>query len=241
MHISVIDDNKKDREHLSLMIRISLEKYGFLVSHIKTFESGEAFLKDFDQEKYDLIFLDIYMEGLNGIETARQIREKDTRVKLIFITCTNDFASESYQVRADYYLLKPYNEKELEQAISRLGLNSIEKERTITLPDRQVIWLDSIIYTNFSGHYVTIYLLSGEQIRVRCTQNEWEKCILPFSKFILCTRGIIVNLEEVEKLESDLFIMKNNTYIPISRRKYSEVKQAYSAFLIQKARRRKLQ
>lgn len=210
----------------------------FPAAHITTFESGETFLQDFEKGKYDLIFLDIYMTGADGIEIARRIRKTDQTVKLVFVTVSNDFASESYAVSASYYLCKPFHKEDLSQMMVRLHLDELEKQKKIMLPNGQPLPLKSIICSSFSGHYVTIQLISGEQLRIRCTQKEWENQILSFPDFILCTRGMIVNLEEVGRLEATVFIMKNNAYIPISRRKYQEIKQVYSDFLIKKARKR---
>lgn len=178
------------------------------------------------------------MAGANGIEIARKIRKTDNTVKLVFVTSSNDFASESYAVAASYYLRKPFYKEDLRQMMVRLRLNELEEQKNIILPNGQPLPLNSITYSSFAGHYVTIQLISDEQLRIRCTQKEWEEQILSFPDFILCTKGMIVSLKEVERLETSIFIMKNNAYIPISRRKYQEVKQAYSDFLIKKARKR---
>lgn len=237
MKVAIIDDWSSDRKELSLMISDCLTEYGLFISHLDTFESGDAFLSGFEKGTYSLIFLDIFMEGINGIETARQIREKDLDVKLIFITSSNDYASESYSVRADYYLLKPCSHSDLMKAIGKLKLYESEKARILSLPDGQRIRPASISYTAYSGHYVMIYLVSKEQLRVRCTQRAWEQQLLTIPGFVRCTKGMIVNLDEVERLESTLFVMKGGAHVPISRRNYSDVKQLYSDFLITKVRK----
>lgn len=122
--------------------------------------------------------------------------------------------------------------------IARLHPGGLENQETLTLPGGQTLSLISIVYSSFSGHYVTIHLISGEQLHIRYTQRDWESLLLAFPDFILCSKGIIVNLNEVKRLEATLFVMNNNDYVPISRRKYQTVKQTYSDFLIQKARRR---
>lgn len=237
MEIAIIEDQTIDREYIEKTIRHCFSDYGFPIRHIASFSSGDAFFQTFRKEKYDLIFLDIYMDGLNGIDTAKKIREMDSTVKLIFITSSNDFASESYQVAASYYLRKPFSETDFRQMIARLSLVP-EHKRTVALPNGQVIFLDSISHTSFSGHYATLHLISGERLPIRCSQNTLESLLLAFPNFILCTKGMIVNLQEVKKFESNLFVMKDDAYVPISRRKYPEIKQAYSNFLIDQARRR---
>lgn len=92
--------------------------------------------------------------------------------------------------------------------IARLHLNEQENPETLALPNGQTLPLKSIVYTSFSGHYVTIHLISGEQLKIRYTQREWEGLLLTFPGFILCTKGMIVRLEEVERLEETVFLPK---------------------------------
>lgn len=237
MNIAIIDDIEADREYLRQMITSCFQESGFPIGRIECFESGEDFLPGFKPDTYDMIFLDIYMKGINGIETAGQIRRQDSDTKLIFISVSNDFASESYDVRADYYLLKPYDKKDFSRILTRLNLTDFRKKRMVTLPGGQQIFLRHILYTSFLGHYVTIYQTYPPILRIRCTQKEFEACLLPYPDFITCTRGMIVNLNEVSSLNSDHFVMSNGERVPISRRRYPEIKQAYSDFLIAKIRR----
>lgn len=236
MQIAIIDDEEKDRIYLSQMIHNWFSESGIPAAHITTYKNGEAFVQDFYKGKYDLIFLDIYMDKTDGVETAKTIRQTDKAVKLVFVTVSNDYASENYVVAASYYLRKPFYKRDFRQMMNRLHFNEPEQQKNIMLPNGQSLPLKSIAYSSFSGHYVTVQLISDEQLRIRCSQKEWESLLLPFPDFILCTKGMIVNLEEVERLEATIFIMKNNAYIPISRRKYPKTKQAYSNFLIKKAR-----
>lgn len=92
-----------------------------------------------------------------------------------------------------------------------------------------------IIY-NFSGHYVTIYLIDGNKIQLRCTQKNFEACIQEHKELIQCFKGIVVNITKVDGLEEDRFKLINKEYVPISRRKYAEVKKSYTDYLIERLR-----
>lgn len=237
MRIAIIDDKKEDRNYLNGVIRECFSNYGYLVSVIDMFENGQDFLKKFIIEKYDFIFLDILMDTLNGIEVAKNIRELDQNVKLIFTSISNDFASESYHVNADSYLLKPINVDDLSHVIDKLNISDIYNHRVIHLPTGKSLFLHSILYTSFHGHYVTIYCRDGNQIKIRCTQKEVLQWFNPYSDFVSCTKGIIVNLNHISRLNDDCFIMSNGVMIPISRRKYQSIKQLYSDFCIEKIRK----
>lgn len=237
MRIAIIDDKETDREYLQQMITSCFQEAGFPIGQTECFESGKEFLLHFKPGTYDMIFLDIYMNGINGIETAEQIRSQDSYTKLIFISISNDFASESYAVHADYYLLKSYEKKDFFRIFTRLNLTDFRKKRMVTLPGGRQILLHNILYTSFLGHYVTINQACAPALRIRCTQKDFEACLLPYPDFITCTRGMIVNLNEVSCLNSDHFVMNNGEHVPISRRRYPEIKQTYSDFLIAKIRR----
>lgn len=121
MKIAIVDDSIKDREYLQKEIQEIF--FRRTKNHIKitTFKSGEELLEYFYDNKegnaslFDIVFLDIYMEDITGVDTARAIRKIDEDVRLIFITTSNEFASESYEVKAEDYLIKPFNKERLEK------------------------------------------------------------------------------------------------------------------------------
>lgn len=101
MKVAVVDDSMEDRELLAGTAEETLCALGQGQTFMQLFPSGEMLLKDFQPGKYELVFLDIFLEegALNGIGTAERLRALDSRVKLVFVTTSNDFASESYAVR----------------------------------------------------------------------------------------------------------------------------------------------
>ena len=177
--------------------------------------------------------MDIYMEKLTGVDAAREIRKKDKKVKIVFITTSNEFASESYEVRAEDYLIKPYDKTRLENVMDRI-FSEKKDGKILELKDGRKIIINSIVYTTFSGHYVTIFMSDGEQIQTRSTQKDFEKMMESFGQLISSFKGVMVNLEQVDGIEEDRFRMKDGEFVPISRRKYGEVKKQYTDFLMRK-------
>ncbi len=236
MRIAIADDFEADREKILSLLPVSLGKLGYNITCLDIYCDGSELLENFSKGKYDIIFLDIYMNEINGIETARIIRKSDRDVKLIFVSTSNDFAAESYSVCADYYLLKPYSESNLDTVLSFINLEDYKSKRTITLKQSEPIHINSIIYSMFHGHYETIYLYNTPPVKIRITHSELLDTFRTFPDFIPCSKGVVVNLNMVESLENDNFVMKNGDLVPISRRRYSEVKKLYSDFLILKVR-----
>ena len=98
MHIALIDDDPAQAATLRTHLEKELIGVGDVAHRITDFPSGEDFLATFEKEKFDLILLDIYMGGMNGVEAAYEIRKRDADVLLVFCTSSNEFASESFEV-----------------------------------------------------------------------------------------------------------------------------------------------
>ena len=153
MRIALVDDCLDD---LSIMHQFLAEALD-TDSVITEFHNGEDFLQHWSADTFDLIVLDIYMEQLTGIETARGIRETDPNVCLVFASTSNEFASESYEVNACYYLHKPFLKQQVLAMLDRIGQQSLEVSRTVLLPNGEKVLLRSIIYADYASHRVTLH------------------------------------------------------------------------------------
>ena len=123
MRIAIVDDIKEERAVLYGWLSNQLSKRNIPGDFVE-FESGEEFLAAAKKRPFTVVFLDIYMNGANGIEIARELRMSDSDCFLIFTTTSTDHALEGFRVRALHYLVKPYNEKEistlLDEILSRI-------------------------------------------------------------------------------------------------------------------------
>lgn len=237
MKIALVDDDCIQRKKIADMLAQILAKKGYLYDTIDNFSSGDDFLRSYKQGSYDVVILDIFMDGMTGIETAKKIRDTDQAIRLAFCTSSNEFASESYEVNAQYYLCKPVTLESLSRMLERLDPDNIEQTRTLTLPDGYAVILRKILYTDYHNHVVTFYLKNKEIHRVRFSQSEAERLLLPYSYFFSPIKGIILNFYETVKLAEDLFLMSDGKTIPVTRRKMKEAQNAYTRFRFDKMRR----
>lgn len=106
MHIAIVDDLESDRRSLGDLLERYFESVGMNLA-MDVYESGEAFLQRTTDSEYDLVFLDIFMKELTGMEVARQMAADGSRCPVIFLTTSMDYALEGYEVGAFRYLLKP--------------------------------------------------------------------------------------------------------------------------------------
>ena len=211
MRIAIVDDDIQMCEQLSTLLNEFLGDS----SEISDYRSGEEFLTAWETADFDLIILDIFMDKLTGVDVARKIRERDSNVKIVFSTTSNEFASESYEVNV---------------MLDRLNLAEIEKMRTVKLPDGTSAILRNIIYVDFSSHRVTLHCKYDVDTIVRTSFSEIESLLCAYPYFSSPTKGMLINFYEVASQTNDVFVMSDGKSIPISRRKSKEVLDAYFTF-----------
>lgn len=232
MRIALIDDTPEELEILSDIINKELP-----YAKVSTFPSGETFLKAWANNSYDLILLDIYMEGMLGVDVARKVRETDEDVRLVFCTTSNEFASESYEVGANYYLQKPVSSTSFHRMLKMIQLDNYEVNRFITLPDGQRIVLRNITYTEYYNHSIIIHSKKRADLQTRMSQTEWETLLAEHDFLCSCSKGIVVNFYEVETQKNGMFVLKDGSLVPISRRKTKESMEAFAHFRFKEMRK----
>lgn len=236
MKVAFVDNNRQDMDNLTS----SITKYSnesFDITSYDTYSNGESFLSEFYANKYDIVFLDIFMDTLSGVDVAFEIRKSDQNVKIVFCTTSNEFATESYQVDAFYYLVKPFSDRSIKQLIHKLSSLDFELSQFIRISDNIKIYPQNIIYTEYENHKIIIHQKDGNNLCIRMPQHQWEELICNYSYIVNCFKGIIVNLYEVESKTDNSFSMSNGETLPISRRNIKEMNTIYSDFLFQKLRK----
>lgn len=238
MRIAIVDDIPGDLNLLNKDVCRWADESGIpLVPAPALFERGEALLDRFQPGMYDVIFLDIYM---NGMDTARQIRLADTSCRLIFITSTPDFAVDSYTVNSTYYLVKPYDYDRLKDALARCSAEFLEQQQSILVSGQngqEKLFLHQVAYTEYANRKICVHFTDGSQSLLSMNQADMASALLPYPYFCCCIRGILVNLEAVDQMTADSFLMKGGGSVPISRLKYREVREQFLDFCFASTRR----
>ena len=237
MNIALVDDELTQLLNLKKLLAVQLQSLIPDSSHlIDTYRSGRSFLDNWTAGQYDVIILDIFMGGINGVEVAKEIRRTDLDVKLVFCSHSNEFATESYEVNAQYYLLKPATQGSIVNMLQRLNLDLIQRKQFITLPDNYNVILRDVLYTEYFNHVVTIYLKNKETHRIRTNHATIEE-LFAFCGFIYSPcKGMLINFHEVVTASDNSFTLSDGTVVPISRRRSKEIQSAYIKFRFQKMR-----
>ena len=237
MKIALVDDELSQLTNLKNLLTAQLQLLAPDTVHpIDTYRNGRSFLDHWTAGQYDVIILDIFMGGLTGVEVAKEIRRTDMDVKLVFCSHSNEFATESYEVNAQYYLLKPATQGSIVNMLQRLNLALIQRKQFVTLPDGHDLILRDILYTEYYNHVVTIQLKNQEVYRIRTNHATVEALLLPCGFIYSPCKGILVNFYEVTNSTDDSFTLTDGTVIPISRRRSKEIQSAYIKFRFQKMR-----
>ena len=231
IRIAIVEDEDKATEDLkNALDRFSKENdVHFLV---ETFKEGLTFLDD--TKPFDLIFMDIEMPHMNGIDVAKKLRRKDEKVALIFVTNMVQYAIKGYEVDAIDYVLKPLKYARL-QALMKKTLRIIDKTNEAQLVLKTTggvrkLYYSSIIYIEICDHLLIYHTDQGD-IETWGTISGAEEN-LPKEEFCRCSHSIIVNFRYIQETKKDTIILKGSeATINISHSKKKDFQTGFNKYL----------
>lgn len=184
--------------------------------------------------RWDILFLDVLMPGQNGIDVAKEIRQYDKDVKIIFLTSSAEFAVESYTVGAYFYQMKPVREAQLFELLDSV-IAACEKARQGSLllfskSGIRRIELGKIEYCEVMGRTLLFYMENGDVHEGGGGMDELCKKLLPYGNFLRPHRSYLVNMEYIQSISYKMIVMSSGVNVPIPHGKYSEIKEAYLAY-----------
>jgi len=169
---------------------------------ITLYDNAVSFLEEYRGD-VDLVFMDIQMPGLNGMDAARLLREKDDGVQIIFVTNLMTYAVSGYEVGALDYIVKPLEYKDFTLRLGRILLRLEKKQRFISFSGKGLhvtLDTDDIRYLETVGHKV-IYHLASETLTRRSSLTVCEGELPPC--FVRCNSCYVVNLEHVQSFDGE--------------------------------------
>ena len=234
MQIAIVDDRKEDRNELSVCLNNYMKQHQ-LDYTLTEFEDGEDFLKAADQIDFQLIFMDIYMENMDGIETARRLRRKNKLCKIVFLTITEDYARLGYSLSASYYLLKPLSshQADFEEAMELCQLKPPHEVMTLSvMADGQKLKLptDKILYIDHQNRVTWIHT-AERVIPVSGGFQEVTAALQKDKRFLPCYRGILINMDHISHVDSQTFRLITGEELPISLRNRKQLREVYRRYV----------
>ena len=231
MRIAICDDEKNIRE----LIANKVEKQ-YPDAEIIFFQSGEELL--LVDESIDILFLDIQMSGIDGMETARELRKKDKRVILVFVTAVEEYVFQAFDVGAFNYIVKPIDDGKFSDVLHRAvdewssqNINEKEPEERYVLINNSGVHtkviLDEIVYAEVFNRKVVIHKLDGE-IEYYGKMSDLES--LAGDSFFRPHRAYLINFKYVEKYDATTIYLERGTVL-MAKQNYPEFVKKYMKYI----------
>ncbi len=240
LRIALCDDEKKHLEKMDALLGSYLQSRPHLNGQVKLFSSGHSLLTQREEQGgFDLYILDILMPSASGIDIARRLRSLGDRGEIIYLTNSNDFASDSYDVRAFFYLLKPVTERKLFQVLDKAVEKSSKRKNQAVMvhtPEgTQRILLDRIRYVERVGRCMRYYCTDGiiDSQTIRVSFREMVSPLLTDRRFCLCGASFALNFQYVIGVNGQTALLDNGQTVTLPRASASEFKKAWGNFWLE--------
>lgn len=232
LQIAICDDELFYREKLENLLKQYLHKKELCCS-ISAFSSGEEFLERYaDRIKYDIVFLDISMEKLDGVQTAKQIRAFHSDTAIVFVTAFIDYALEGYKVDAVRYILKDT----MDQAVTECMDAILHRKKTARvafsfMEGEKKLYTDNILYIESRKHKSVFFYMENDLVsyqiyeKLDVIEEKLSEC-----GFLRIHKSYLVNMKHIRKINHYTASLDCGTELPVPRMKYQAVKEAFAAY-----------
>ena len=236
MNIALVDDRETDRMHLERILQEydSIHHIGIHCSH---FVGGEALLKDYQPFRYAAVFLDIYMDGLSGIETAKRMREVDDGTGIVFLTTSEAFRPDAFTLFATSYIIKPCAKEQVFAVLDHIFRLRTNAKKFFSFSfDRQDFSLpyDDIVSLVTDGNYLTIMDQAGQSYRTRMTFSKAEERL--DERFLILIKGVAVNMDRIAQIEDGHCRMQDGRCLPLNVKRQTQLREQWLNYKFAKIR-----
>ena len=236
LKIAVCDDDNGELSHVKALLE-QYQSQKRIGMRIELFHSAMELMEALHSADYQLLLLDILMPGFTGIQAARELRGFDKETKIIFLTSSPEFAVESYQVDAFYYLLKPIRAEDLFPVLDRLlgQLRRAEDTLLLTLSSGVLrLPFSDIEVLEINSKRLLFYLTDGSIREIPGTLTQYEPQLLGQEGFAKVHRSYLVNMEHIRQFQTSQLITYSGRTVPVSRLLSGAVRKEYLDYLFRK-------
>ncbi|WP_458459387.1 LytR/AlgR family response regulator transcription factor [Pseudobutyrivibrio sp.] len=225
MRVAVIDDENIFRMQLKMMVE-KLAKIKAVHILVDEFSGGQEFIDALSEKRYDIVFMDIYMPDMDGIETAKTLRRRTERTFLIFLTASDGHYPDAFSLHAFDYVTKPFTMERIDQVLTEILEHTPLDTAFIKISNAgkdERVKLKNIVSVTTDGHYLEIKKDDGVIKRARLTSGEFLEMTGSDKRFVIINRGIIVNMDYLNLIEGTEAYMSDGSTYPVSTRKLPEL------------------
>lgn len=244
LKIAIVDDMKTDRDCLIEKITCYMQSEELNYTMFE-YESGEAFVAALEKERFDIVFMDIFMDSMTGVDAATILRRKDLDCKLVFITTSEDFWRNGFACNSAHYIVKAKTDDLIPHKDFLQAMKNCRIERKLDVPflniisEREPLCLHTtqIVYIDFAEKSTNIHL----ENHIYTVWESFAKTVEPLltdRRFLQCFRGVLVNMDFVEEMEENNFLLKNGERLRFAIRDRKKLAKAYILYIMERAEER---
>lgn len=237
MRIAICDDDHRDLLQIASLLESYRHESKAEITYA-SFQSAIELLVSMENADYDVLLLDVVMPGVSGMQAAHEVRERNSRIQIIFLTSSSEYAVESYSVRAHYYLLKPVSEEKLFPILDRLLDDFKKPEDALCIKTQSCVFslpYGKIEYVEVRAKKLYFYLTDDGTREITGRLADFEQALLKRTDFIKVHRSYLVNLQWVQEIRQGELITASGRRVPVSRAAYTQVRTAYTKYLFSEA------
>ncbi|MCL2071954.1 MAG: LytTR family DNA-binding domain-containing protein [Oscillospiraceae bacterium] len=231
IRIAVCDDHESEVAIVSQNVRTILKKMN--IRHdIKAFTDANALLCDNRESAFDVVFLDLDMPQISGMDAASKINEHNSSTEIVFVTNHDELVYKAFRFKALGFIRKKHLETEIAEIIKILLEHIMRKRKYIIIRNSGVdkkININDIIYMKSDTHYIDIYTSTGKEV-LRRSLNDIEEEYSSYG-FIRIHVRYLVNYRYIYSIEKNTIILNDRKQLPLSRSKIKDVKDSFQFFL----------
>lgn len=238
MIVKIIDDSKEEADKIiSVLSEYFSDKD--ITSSVEYFNNAESFVEKYEPQKNDVIFMDIYMDGMTGLQAVELLQKKADIPYIIILTQSPEHMQEAFHLHVFDYLLKPVEQKSIFKLMDDISskisdskevseLSFIYEKMEYNLP------FESITVIKSEGHYLEINTISGQSYKTRMTFSEVEEKLLEDKRFLTVLRGILVNMDYIKNIKNGTCDLENGNTIPVNIKNCKRLEQLWHSYMFNK-------
>jgi len=232
-NVAICDDEKYYRDYINELV---IQYFGVmqLSYQLDIFESGtQLCMSGLENKQYDIVFLDVNMKDMDGIETAKQIRKINSNAFIVFITAFLSFSPEGYKVNAIRYILKENQNFEaaftecLDTILEKMEINKIKMKFDFIEGEKEIL-IDDIIFIESKLHKL-VFEMSGKGIKKYVLYKKLDdiQILLEPYGFLRLHQSFLANIKYIVELNHYKAVLTTSKDLPIPKQKYKEIKEAF--------------
>lgn len=238
MRIAAVDD---DRDLLASLVSICRDyaKSRSIDLTVDAFSQGPGLLEAWEPQTYRLVFLDVYMEPMDGVRLARELRRRQRDLCIIFLTTSGDFMPDAFAVHAFHYIQKPYSREQIFSVLDDAMRVLPQQEGRLDIMcggSLEHLRVGEIVSAVSDAHYLQISTVSGALYRTRMTMAEFLQALSGQPAFLQINKGIVINMDYVDAVDPQSCLMVTGARHPIKVRDRVQIERQIRAYIFDRLR-----